>query len=88
MYEVSGRITDADNIGIGGVTVSAGASQATTDATGNYHVTGIEAGTVNLTPAKPGYTFCPKVSNPHRAAQSAESRLHRGPGGIRGWVLS
>ena len=60
VYEVSGRITDADNIGIGGVTVSAGASQATTDATGNYHVTGIEAGTVNLTPAKPGYTFCPR----------------------------
>ena len=60
MYEVSGRITDADNIEIGGVTVSAGASQATTDATGNYHVTGIEAGTVNLTPAKPGYTFCPR----------------------------
>ncbi len=59
-YSISGRITANSGNPISGVTISAGAGgSATTDASGDYTITGLIAGTYTLTPAKAGYTFSP-----------------------------
>jgi len=59
-YTVSGRVADTSGIGIAGVTLAMGGKTATTDAQGNYTISGIYGGySYNLRPTKSGYTFSP-----------------------------
>jgi alpha-tubulin suppressor-like RCC1 family protein/pimeloyl-ACP methyl ester carboxylesterase len=61
---ISGRVTDAGNNPISGVTVSDGTGHtATTDGDGNYTLSGLAAGTYTITPSKSGYTFSPTSRN-------------------------
>ena len=63
-YTVSGSVKTGGGGAIAGATVTAdsGAS-ATTDAAGNYTISGLEAGTYTLTPTKTEYTFLPTSSS-------------------------
>jgi Carboxypeptidase regulatory-like domain len=59
-YSVSGRVATGSGTGIQGVTVSDGAGHtATTNANGDYTLSGLAAGTYTLTPSRAGYTFSP-----------------------------
>jgi YVTN family beta-propeller protein len=62
-YAISGRVTDANNAGLSGVTVSLSGSatdSTTTDASGNYSFPSVAAGgSYTVTPSKPFYTFSP-----------------------------
>jgi len=58
-YTVSGTVATSAGAGINGVVVSAGATSATTNASGVYTLTGLANGTYTLTPALSGYTFSP-----------------------------
>ncbi len=55
---ISGRITNGAT-GVSGVTVSAGGVQATTDANGNYTLSGLMDGDYSVVPSKTGCTFNP-----------------------------
>lgn len=52
-YSISG------NAGTAGATVTAGSASATSDASGNYTISGLAAGTYTVTPSKSGCTFTP-----------------------------
>jgi len=52
-YSISG------NVGVSGATVTAGSASTTSDASGNYAITGLAAGTYTVTPSKSGCTFTP-----------------------------
>lgn len=56
-YSISG------NAGTTGATVSTGAASATSDASSNYTVSGLAAGTYTVTPSKSGCTFSPASSS-------------------------
>ncbi|MFV9506446.1 MAG: carboxypeptidase-like regulatory domain-containing protein, partial [Oscillochloridaceae bacterium umkhey_bin13] len=58
-YTISGRVTTANGTGLAGVTVSTGARGATTDSTGAYRISGLVAGTHQLTAGLSGYRFSP-----------------------------
>ncbi len=59
-YSISGRVKDASNNGIPGVTISDGVGHSvTTDNNGNYSLGGLVAGMYALTPHKNGYSFNP-----------------------------
>ncbi len=62
-YAISGRVTKAGGGGLAGATVSLGGSQtatATTDANGNYSLTGLAAGgNFTVTASKANYTVTP-----------------------------
>jgi hypothetical protein len=59
-YSVSGQITLSGGGGAAGVTVSDGAGHsATSDASGNYTIIGMAAGSYTITPSKTGYVFTP-----------------------------
>lgn len=59
-YTISGRVTDASGSPIADVLITANSGQnVTTDANGDYTLTGLEAGTYTLTPSKPEMTFTP-----------------------------
>ena len=59
-YTISGRVADAGNNPIPGVTVSASAGySALTDSRGNYTISSVITGTYTVTPSLPGYTFTP-----------------------------
>jgi vibriolysin len=49
----------AGNAGTSGATVTAGSVSATSDASGNYTIAGLAAGTYTVTPSKSGCTFSP-----------------------------
>ena len=51
---ISGRVTDGAGNGVAGVTVSAGARSATTDANGFYAISGLSSGVYALRAEKPG----------------------------------
>jgi hypothetical protein len=51
--------TISGNAGTTGATVTAGAASATSDASGNYTLSGLAAGTYTVTPSKSGCTFSP-----------------------------
>ena len=49
----------AGSAGTTGATVTAGSASATSDASGNYSIAGLAAGTYTVTPSKAGCTFSP-----------------------------
>ncbi len=53
--------TIAGHVGVAaaGATVTAGTATATADASGNYTIINVVAGTYAVTPSKVGYTFAP-----------------------------
>lgn len=62
-YSISGQVTSGGN-GLEGVTVTPSAgTAATTDASGNYTITGLVNGTYTITPGKSGFTFTPTSSS-------------------------
>jgi inhibitor of cysteine peptidase len=56
---ISGRVTDGAGNGVAGVTVSAGARSATTDANGFYAISGLPTGVYTLTATRSGYQITP-----------------------------
>ena len=58
-YTISGRVVDAQESPLEGVTVAAGPQRTTTDAAGRYTLNYLVGGTYTLVAAKPGYTFSP-----------------------------
>jgi hypothetical protein len=58
-YTISGTITTSTGTAISGVTVSTGATSATTNASGAYTLSGLANGTYTVTPTLTGYTFSP-----------------------------
>jgi uncharacterized repeat protein (TIGR01451 family) len=60
---ISGRVTDAANNGLGGVTLTLSGSQTgttTTDASGNYSFANLAAGgSYTITPSRAGFAFTP-----------------------------
>jgi len=76
-FNISGRIADAGNLAIAGVTVGRNGSATTvqTNANGEYVLTSVPAGTFTVTPSKAGCTFSPTtrsvtVTNANVAAQN------------------
>ncbi|MEZ5469812.1 MAG: carboxypeptidase regulatory-like domain-containing protein [Lysobacterales bacterium] len=58
-YSISGQVTTSTGAAISGVTVSTGSASTTTDASGNYSIPNLVAGSYTLTPSRSGYTFSP-----------------------------
>jgi hypothetical protein len=61
-YSISGKVTDASNAALSSVTVTCtgtSTSSASTDASGNFTISGLANGSYVLTPAKTGYNFNP-----------------------------
>jgi hypothetical protein len=59
-YTASGRVTDDGGSGINGAVLSTNIGHsATTNANGDYTITGLITGTYTIIPAKAGYTFSP-----------------------------
>ena len=59
-YSISGHVADAGSNSIVDVSVADGAGHtASTDGSGNYTLSGLDAGTYTVTPSKIGYTFSP-----------------------------
>jgi hypothetical protein len=59
-YKVSGRVTDGNNNGIQGVTISDGVGHtATTNSSGDYVLSGLPLGSYMLAPSKAGFSFTP-----------------------------
>ncbi len=58
-YAVSGILLDADGKPLAGVTVTIDGKTAVTDANGRYTLSGLAAGTYDLTASKDGYSFAP-----------------------------
>jgi PKD repeat protein len=58
-YSIAGQVTTSTGVGISGVTVSTGSASSTTDASGNYSIPSLVAGSYTLTPSASGYTFSP-----------------------------
>lgn len=61
---ISGKVTKSGGAAVPGVTVSAGAGNpGVTDASGNYTITGLAAGSYSVTPNKACYTFSSALVN-------------------------
>jgi hypothetical protein len=58
-YAVSGAVTTTSGAAISDVRVSNGSTSATTNASGQYTLTGLANGTYTLSPSLAGYTFSP-----------------------------
>ncbi|HXG49667.1 MAG TPA: LamG-like jellyroll fold domain-containing protein, partial [Methylomirabilota bacterium] len=67
---IAGRVTDG-GAGVGGVTVSAGAASATTDAGGFYQLTGLPPGNYALNAALTGFGLAPASQNVPLGATNA-----------------
>jgi murein DD-endopeptidase MepM/ murein hydrolase activator NlpD/protocatechuate 3,4-dioxygenase beta subunit len=62
LYTISGRVTDAQNNPLPGVSITTDKDQqATTTSTGNYTITNLAAGAYTLTATKKGCTFSPET---------------------------
>lgn len=59
-YSVSGSICDKDGNPKAGVVVSAGALSGTSDAAGNYIITGLTPGSYTVVPKLRGFSFSPR----------------------------
>ncbi|HWQ46253.1 MAG TPA: carboxypeptidase regulatory-like domain-containing protein [Longilinea sp.] len=62
-YSISGQVT-AGGLPLAGVVVSAGSKNATSDASGNYTITEVPAGSYTLTASKSGYSCSAGFSQP------------------------
>jgi hypothetical protein len=72
---ISGRITDVNNVGIVGISISDNAGHtAVTNSAGQYSLTGLAAGLYTITPSKTGYSFTP----PSRTIQLERSAAMAG----------
>ncbi|MHB8994264.1 MAG: carboxypeptidase regulatory-like domain-containing protein [Armatimonadota bacterium] len=58
-HSISGTILNSDGLPKAGILVTAGDLSATTDAAGNYLITGLLPGTYTVKPALRGFTFTP-----------------------------
>ncbi|WP_281257223.1 ELWxxDGT repeat protein [Candidatus Viridilinea mediisalina] len=58
-HTIAGRVTTSNGSGLAGVTVSDGTRTATTNASGDYTLTGVSAGSYTLVPALADYSFSP-----------------------------
>lgn len=61
-YSISGKVTDPSNAALSSVTVTcagASTSSASSDASGNFTISGLANGSYVVTPAKTGYSFNP-----------------------------
>jgi inhibitor of cysteine peptidase len=78
-YTISGRVTDGAGNGVAGVTVSAGARSATTDANGFYAISGLPTGVYTLTATRSGYQITPAsrtvTVNDHLSGQDFTATL-------------
>jgi ELWxxDGT repeat protein len=76
---ISGRVTDGAGNGVAGVTVSAGARSATTDANGFYAISGLPTGVYTLTATRSGYQITPAsrtvTVNDHLSGQDFTATL-------------
>ena len=71
-YSISG------SAGTSGATVTAGSASATSDASSNYTISGLVAGTYTVTPTKSGCTFSPTSAVRHdHLGQRHRQELHR-----------
>jgi alpha-amylase len=59
-YSISGTVVDDTGAPFSGVTVSAGSKQASTDASGNYTISGLVDGQYTVNPSLPGVIFIPE----------------------------
>ncbi len=60
LFSISGTVTRSDTgLGLEGVAVSANGQQATTDANGDYTITDLAAGDIEVVPAPAEFTFTP-----------------------------
>jgi len=60
-FSISGKVKTSQGSAVSGVVISDGAGHsAVTDASGNYGIGGLAAGTYVLVPSKNGYTFLPQ----------------------------
>jgi len=59
-YRIGGQITQG-GLGLAGITLSVGGTPVTTDASGNYSVTGLSAGTYTIQPTSAGYQYSPSA---------------------------
>jgi len=57
-FRIAGQIS-VNGVGLAGVSVAVGGNTVTTDAIGNYDVTGLVAGTYAVQPSRAGYQFSP-----------------------------
>ena len=57
-YSLSGTIT-CSNVGLAGVTVTAGARSSSTDSRGGFYIHGLASGSYNVVPSLSGYGFTP-----------------------------
>jgi hypothetical protein len=77
-YSISGRVTDADENPISGVTLSAGMGHiTTTDNAGIYTLSGLAVGNYTVAPSKSGYALAP-ASRTVRVPPSAQAQDFRG----------
>lgn len=61
-YSISGRIADVSDAPLDGVTVSTNSGiTRTTNASGQYTITGLVTGTFTITPSKASYVFTPTI---------------------------
>ncbi len=90
-YSISGKVTHVDTANpIAGVVISDGTHTATTDASGNYTLSGLPAGSYTLSAAMSGYTFTTTFANPvviTSASQSGKNFLGT-PGAGSGYSIS
>ena len=72
-FAISGRVVDGGDVPKAGVVVSAGPLSATTNANGDYSITGLTSGTYAVTPALRGFTFSPASRSITIAAANVNS---------------
>ena len=60
-YTISGRVTTQSGTPLPGMVVSTAVGSSTTDADGNYTITDLPAGTYDISPTLPGYSFAPSM---------------------------
>lgn len=58
-YRIAGKVTTPGGSGVAGITLDVGGTPVTTDASGNYSLTGLEAGSYTVQPTSTGYQFSP-----------------------------
>ncbi len=89
-FSISGRILNASGVAVAGALVSDGTRSATTDAQGNYTITGVPNGTYTLTPSLVNWIFEPTTLSVtvNGANLSGQNIVGRRLWSITGTILS